>query len=97
MVGASHLGNTVGWGRRLEWADWVHVNNFVSRCPDSGFEVANNGRNMCFSIPFLSSELTYRNKRGAQEQPICHDGVLLMCVETVISKSIARTELVGDA
>ena len=40
MEGASHLGKTVGWGRSPEWADWVHVNNFVNRCLDSGFEVA---------------------------------------------------------
>ena len=41
MVVASHLGKTVGWGRSLKWADWVHVNSFVCRCLDSRFEVTN--------------------------------------------------------
>ena len=36
-------------------------------------------------------------KRSAQEQHICHDNVLSMCVQTIISMSIARTDLVGDA
>ena len=40
MVVASHLEKTVGWGRSLTWADWVHVTNVVSRWLDSGFEVA---------------------------------------------------------
>ena len=39
--------------------------------------------------------MIYHDKRAAQEQHICHDGVLLMCAETFISMSIARTELVG--
>ena len=37
MVVASHLGKTVGWGRSLKWADWVHVTTLVSRWLDSGF------------------------------------------------------------
>ena len=37
IVVASHLGKTVGWGRSLKWADWVHVTTFVSRWLDSGF------------------------------------------------------------
>ena len=40
---ASHLGKTVGCGRSLKWADWVHVTNFVSRWLDSGFEGARGG------------------------------------------------------
>ena len=35
------MGKAVGWGRSLKWANWVHVNNFVSRWLDSGFEEAN--------------------------------------------------------
>ena len=40
VVVASYLGMTVGWGRSLKWADWVHVNYFVSKWLDSGFEGA---------------------------------------------------------
>ena len=35
---ASPLGKTVGPGRSVKWADWVHVTNFGSRWLDSGFE-----------------------------------------------------------
>ena len=59
--------------------------------------VNNHGRNTCLIIQSLSSELTCRDKKAAQEQQICHDEVLLMCVETIILMSIARTELVGHA
>ena len=38
ILGASRMGKVVGWGRSLKWANWVHVNNFVSRWLDSGFE-----------------------------------------------------------
>ena len=38
ILGASRMGKAVGWGRSLKWANWVHVNNFVSRWLDSGFE-----------------------------------------------------------
>ena len=43
IVGASRMGKAVGWGRSLKWANWVHVNNFVSRWLDSGFEGPDRG------------------------------------------------------
>ena len=52
---------------------------------------------MCLIIPLPPSKLTHCIKRAVQEQQICHDSVLLMCVETNISMSIASTELVGNA
>ena len=52
---------------------------------------------ICLIIPSLLSELTHRNKEAAKGQYICHDGVLLMCVETIILMLISRTEVVGDA
>ena len=44
MVGAPPLRKTIGWGRSPKWANWVHVNNVVSRWLDSGLEVADNHR-----------------------------------------------------
>ena len=70
---------------------------FASPESEEGTKPVNNyGRNMCLIIPSLSSELTYCDTRAAQEQHICHDGVVLMYVETRILTSIARTELGGD-
>ena len=37
-MGASRIRKAIGWGRSLKWANWVHVNIFVSRWLDSGFE-----------------------------------------------------------
>ena len=44
----------------------------------------------------LLSKLTPCAKRTAQEEQICHDSLLLMCVETIISMSITRIDLLGD-
>ena len=53
-------------------------------------------RNVLSTIPSPSPEPTCCIKEAERGQQIYHDGMLLMCVETIISMSIARTDLVGD-
>ena len=71
MVVALHLGKTVGWGRSLRWANWVHVTNVVSRWLDSGFEVPING---CFgggTEDLIKEGEEEEEGKKKKENPLC--------------------------
>ena len=75
MVVASHLGKTVGWGRSLKWADWVHVTNLVSRWLDSGVGATSytlvNSTCFFFRFFFFFLEETYQDACLESLEAVC--------------------------